>query len=518
MPATECYKAGLRRGLVYLIFLPIFAGCLSEEKSDIDEIAEEPQPPVSSDQFVVVSYRPTETQLADVSSTVQVTFNSDVDASSVNNTSITINDQQGLVAGTINVSGTTVTFTPLNAMDIGMVHSVEVSSGIVGVNGEGLESTLNWSFSTSHGDAVPEISALEAAIFESGPTWGEFMDPNGGNTLADQFYHQFYDTANSFEQISVYLGEAEPWQTYATWSRQVYREYLLSTGYVTQGWRRTTHGFYEDIMRGGDVTLQELEMLRDNPAYSRVSESQTQGGAEHRSRPLALALQANIHAERAGSPRMVENGEERLVSFIPWMGSHLYEWRTGDYRGTYRNGEIARFAPFMFGLTSHALIEFIEWERENGRDPNAYWRTTYPMDYGQGTTAGAATVTWPTIVDALADVAEWAVLESHVASDPNVKLWLPDSNGYASFAYDTKKTTAEPATGLNLMIAHAYAWLWKETGDRRYRDWGDQLFGAGALNSRSAARLDGKHFNQHFRMSFDFLKWRAEGDALWGNQ
>ena len=69
-----------------------------------------------------------------------------------------------------------------------------------------------------------------------------------------------------------------------------------------------------------------------------------------------------------------------------------------------------------------------------------------------------------------------------------------------------------------MMIAHVYAWLWKETGDPRYRDWGDQLFAAGALNGRRAAKNSGKHFNQQFRMAFDYLKWRAEGDSIWSRQ
>ena len=116
------------------------------------------------------------------------------------------------------------------------------------------------------------------------------------------------------------------------------------------------------------------------------------------------------------------------------------------------------------------------------------------------------------MIDALGDVAEWAVLEAR--HDTGVPMWNPDNNGYASFVYQTIGN-ANVRSGLNLMIAPAYAWLWKETGDARYRTWADQLFGAGALNSLSAARNGGKQFNQQFIFAFDYMRWRAEGDARW---
>jgi hypothetical protein len=361
---------------------------------------------------------------------------------------------------------------------------------------------------------VPELDSLEATMREQGLRWGKYMDPDGPNSFRERFAQQFYDSANSFQQISEYLQQPEPWLTYAKWSNEVFREYLLQTNYKTQGWRRTTLGMLYDLEHGGPTTVRELEMLRDRPAYSRIRESHDSGGAEFRSRAVALAVEANIHAERAGSTRVLEDGKPRLAVFVPWMGSHLYEWRTGDYRAPPKAGK-PRFSAFMFGLTAHALIEFVEWEREQGRDPHAYWPGVYPIDYGQGTTPGVEKVDWPTITDAIADVAEWAVFEAHHDSSPDSKLWAPDRHGYASFYYETKNAGKRPATDLNLMIAHAYAWLWKETGDRRYRDWADQLFGAGALNSRRAAKNSGKHFNQQFRMAFDYLKWRAAGDQKW---
>lgn len=461
--------------------------------------------------MAVSGTQPNDTIVADVGSAIRVNFNSEVDPAFVVSDSVTVSDRNGPVNGTISVEGNSIVFTPSANMATGMLHSVQVSSAVRNTNGDTLGTAYSWSFTTSFGDAIPELATLETAMRNQGPYWGNYMDPAGPNNQKDKFFHEFYSSANSFHQISDYLGETEPWLTYADWSNEVFRTYLISTGYSTQGYRRFTHGMYGERVRRNNVTLEELEMLRDIPAFSRVAEGRGRGGGEHRSREVALALVANVHAERAGSTRVMENGAPRFQTFIPWMGSHLYEWRTGDYVNP-PDGYSSRFAPFMFGITAHALIEYIEWEREIGNDPNQYWLVEYPMDYGSGTTPGATTVQWPTIVDALADVATWAVVEArHELGDP---MWVPDSRGYATFLYEDINSV-RIATDLNLMIAPAYAWLWKETGNRQFRDWADQLFGAGALRSPQSATGSGKHFNQQFFNSFDYIRWRAEGDERW---
>lgn len=463
--------------------------------------------------MAVVGEQPSSNLPADIGTVIRVTFSSDVDPATVTAGSVTVTDGSGTISGSTSVSGDTVVFTPSSQLQQGTPYNVQVASWISNVAGDSMGAPHLWTFTTSFGDAVPELAAFEDAIFNQGHRWGTYMDPAGPNSQSDKFFHEFYGTAKTFHGISDYLGVAEPWLTYAKWGNEVFRTYLISTGYATQGYRRFTHGMYGEFVRNNSVLLSELEMLRDIPAFSRVAEGRGQGGGEHRSRETALAVVANIHAERAGSPRQLENGNPRLETFIPWMGSQLYEWRTGDY-GTPPAGYQSRFAPFMFAISAHALISYIEWERELGNDPNQYWRTNYPMDYGQGITPGVSGVQWPTIVDALSDVASWAVLQAHHESDVNTSMWVPDSRGYASFLYQDINS-ASVATDLNLMIAPAYAWLWKETGDRRFRDWADQLFGAGALRSNQSATGSGKHFNQQFFLSFDYLKWRAEGDALW---
>lgn len=61
-----------------------------------------------------------------------------------------------------------------------------------------------------------------------------------------------------------------------------------------------------------------------------------------------------------------------------------------------------------------------------------------------------------------------------------------------------------PAPDLSLMIVPIFGWLFKETGEEKYRTQGDIIFNAGVRD----AYLDrGKQFNENYRWSPDYLKW-----------
>ncbi|MEM7432676.1 MAG: hypothetical protein AAF351_12190 [Pseudomonadota bacterium] len=351
-----------------------------------------------------------------------------------------------------------------------------------------------------------QLRVLEDQMVERGHFWGRYFDPDNDVSVRQKFDNEFYDSANTFFRIGLYLEEEEPWFTYAKWANDVYREFYLDPNdWHTAAWRRSSYGIYLRRELVGDVPIRQLELMRDKPAFSKIIEGRGQGGAEHRSRAIALAVESHVLAERAGADRAAERGVLQLETFVPWMGSHLYEWRSGSYNGTYREGG-PRFAPFMFGLTAHALIEFVEWERENGRDPEAYWPKLFPIDYGSGIDPDAKKIYWNSIETALGDLAIWMyVSASHQNGEP---MW--QTGRQDGFLY---QDILDPrlAPDLNLMIAHVYAWLWKETGDKRFLEIGDEVFNAGALYGST---FSGKHFNQQFRYAFDFLQWRREGMEL----
>jgi hypothetical protein len=56
-----------------------------------------------------------------------------------------------------------------------------------------------------------------------------------------------------------------------------------------------------------------------------------------------------------------------------------------------------------------------------------------------------------------------------------------------------------------MLIAPMYAWLYRVTGDIKYIQEGDQIWRGGV---ERAWLSNGKQFNQNYRMSFLYLKYR----------
>ena len=77
---------------------------------------------------------------------------------------------------------------------------------------------------------------------------------------------------------------------------------------------------------------------------------------------------------------------------------------------------------------------------------------------------------------------------------------------YDVTGFDSNRNPHVPAPDLNLLIAPMYAWLYRQTGETKYRDQGDALFAGGVKK----AYLDGgKQFDQNYWWSFDYVRWRS---------
>lgn len=61
-----------------------------------------------------------------------------------------------------------------------------------------------------------------------------------------------------------------------------------------------------------------------------------------------------------------------------------------------------------------------------------------------------------------------------------------------------------PAPDLNLLIAPLYGWLYKQTGDAKWKERGDRLFAGGV---EQAYLANSKQFNQNYRWSGEYVKW-----------
>jgi hypothetical protein len=347
----------------------------------------------------------------------------------------------------------------------------------------------------------PEFAKWEKDMITYGKKWGDYISNASSSNRLDAVY---YDGQWIYYQIADYTGNAEPWNSYARAAEQVYRDgYLKPNNYKVPGYWRFPHGIYEDYKRGSDATVDQIAAVRDNPSFSEPAFTDYSWKWYHAkySREIAYAIHANLTAEKAGLPRQ----ESRMQAFMKMAENQLDQWRRGDYSYPYINEpDQDRLKPFMFALTAHALIDFYEWEKQNGRDPNAYFND---------------------ILGTLSDFAKWMFNEARNVNGQ--RLWVGDvggsagawnangGTGYGAFRYADKGNSSElnPAPDLNLLIAPAYAWLYKETGDSAFRTMADKIFSGGVM--MASTQWNGKIFDQNYRWSFKYVQWRKDGDKQW---
>jgi len=491
---------------ILTIAVPAFtlSGCMGGNNSSADSISSVDLDP-GNDQGLDASLEMTVPldQSVGVSRSINIVIGSTValDQSTLTSSNVQLLGPNGQSIPTdVSYDNSTVTISPVSILEEASGYSVVITADVMDMSGNTLAAEYSWSFTTASGSLPPEFSKWESDMVAWGGYWGEFQDPNGPNGWNTRFVNAYYDILWNLYQIKEYTGQSEPWDTYIEYAKSSYRdEFYRPDNYNSNGYYRFPHGLLKDYMSGGDTTLQDIRMIRDNMAFSLVVEFDENGAypgqSQRMSREMSYALQANVCAEKAGEPRL----SDRISHFIPWMENHMYEWKSANF------SDDAFFQPFMFALTAHALIEFYEWEIENGRDPHVYWPTTH----------------WNTIPEALADFATWMFNESVVREGPyqGERMWVANYGGqgngafrYADREYEEGAGVIYP--GLNLLISPVYAWLYNHTGDTNYREIGDVIFGSG-LRQDSGVDWSGKAFDQNYRWSIKFVDWRREGDQKW---
>ncbi len=299
---------------------------------------------------------------------------------------------------------------------------------------------------------VPELSLWESQMEEWGRVHGErFLD----GTYS--FAYVYYDSQRVFYNVADYTGDAS-WLAYAERAGELYRDdYVLPNKGGASGYWNFTHGLAEDYLRNGDGQSKNAAvLLSQNAAYAHDLTKLSSTDTADYSREVAYAIISYINAERLGEAR-----RDRLPQLFEQSLDHLTQWFVEDYEGA--DG----FKPFMCGLVAEALIMYWEYVSEDAR-----------------------------IVSQLELAADWMWANA----------WISDSSAF----YYRSTDSTNPSPDLNLMIAPIYSWLYLQTGDTAYRDRGDQIFAGGVEN----AWLSGsKQFNQNYRWSFNYLKWRSQACA-----
>ncbi len=376
--------------------------------------------------------------------------------------------------------------------------------------------TILFTFTFKINAQPPLIEQWESNMTTWGEHWGLYLTdlyPDSG-TFNEQNM-TYYDGQRVFYQIAEYTGQQEPWYNNAQEAKRIYLNYVANRinnwsglDYSIPGYRRFSHGLYMDWVRVNSPGIMEsIIKIRDNPAFSNPEQwgydnpNQTWYWSNY-SREVAYALSSHIMAERAGNPR----NEIRVPIYIDMVLNHINEWVTGN-RGnpdTTRH----RFAPFMVGLTAEALIDYYEWEVEQGHNPDN------------------------TIPDTLKQLADYmwtaTVYDGMNQGEP---MWIADiggtgypyndqgGTGVGAFRYEDRENpiSAIDGTGLlspelNLLIAPLYAWVFKHFGDITYIERGDLIWEGGV--DLSNVGWNTKIYNQNYRWSFKYVEWRKEGDAI----
>lgn len=266
----------------------------------------------------------------------------------------------------------------------------------------------------------------------------------------------YYDGMRVYHQIAEYTKDPS-WLQCAEYVRAVYRGYVLANKGMVPGRRVFAHGLYLDLLRTGDsASGSAVRLLATRSAYAYNAGSKD----FNLSRETAHLISAFIIAEKVGQPLPAN-----LAKAVGFALGHLDAWtvsKTASY-----------IQPYLVGLTMEALIDYYERTRDVRIVP-AIRR--------------AADFLWDT---------QWL-------SETRSFRYLSCKPGarYAECATEQGKNAAD----LNLLIAPAFAWLYRRTGDQRYLLRGDAIFEGGVLGTDFLS--GGKQFTQNYRWSFDYVRWR----------
>ncbi len=300
--------------------------------------------------------------------------------------------------------------------------------------------------------AVPELARWESQMREYGRRNCQALQ-NGTGGYDAALLNTYYDAEWVFYQIGDYTRDSS-WYNCARAAEAVYRDqYTAASNGGVPGYWIFTHGLLEDYMRTGDsASRNALVLLARNAAFAVDGTPLSYTASVDQSREVAYTIMAYLNAELVGEPRRA-----RLNDMVNQALDHMNQWFV------HRNAPYIR--PFMVALTSHALISY--HEQVGGRD------VLTPIKRGL----------------------DWLWNNT----------WLPGSEAFMYTDRQVDSGGKEPAPDLNLLIAPIYAWVYHQTGEDIYRQRADQIFAGGV---KQAYLVNGKQFNQNYRLSFAYLKWR----------
>lgn len=318
---------------------------------------------------------------------------------------------------------------------------------------------------------IPELARWESQMLSHGQQHCAYYDTPG--LPFDVFLeHGYYDGIRVFYQIADYTGDPA-WNVCADKATLIYRDgYVIPNNGGVPGYRNFSTGLRLDFERTRNTTSKQAAiLLSQNTGPARETTPLEWSVTPERSREVAYALISLIDAEALGEPRRA-----RLAELVDLALRHVDQWFISQtYRASMSSDAPAArgqyyIQPFMVGLTAQALIRYHEHTGDSR------------------------------VLPAVKTAMDWLWTHAWVAQDQAFWYdnWTPDP---------TQPFPAKAgAPNTSLLVAPAFAWLYRQTGDAIYRDRGDQIFSGGV----TGAWLDGgKQYNQSYMWSFAYVRWRS---------
>jgi hypothetical protein len=246
------------------------------------------------------------------------------------------------------------------------------------------------------------------------------------------------------------------WRASADDTTAVYRDtYVFPNDGKAQGYRLFTTGLYFDaVLFGNAASSNAVILLSTNASYALDSTPLADSAGVEVTREVAYNIMAMVDAQKLSGLHRA-----RLENFVTQSLNHLELFQDND------NTRIER--TFWLALACQALISY----HSNTNDPRILPSVRKALDW-----------LWQ---------AKWSE-QSRAFFDSN------------NLVKDEPAAT-DPAPDLNLLFAPAFSWVWHQTGDQTYLLRGDKVFEGGVTQAYLG---DGKHFNQNYMWSFDYLVWR----------
>ncbi len=271
----------------------------------------------------------------------------------------------------------------------------------------------------------------------------------------------FYDGQRAFYRIADYTG-VSLFNACAKQIGDLYQKSVFDHNGVDYAYRTFTRGLRMDYERTGDLRAKEAVFYLAKNAVGAADTQSYQGPA--RLRENSYLLEHLLDSEAVGWPGRPSKVRQTVENSLSTIQQLFVE----------RNYKVK---TFMTGLQAESLIQYFEKSGD------------------------------PRILPALKTAADglWA------------HGWVESAGG---FPYCTEAPAAgdqdcnpKVHPGLNMLIAHLYGWLYRQTGDVGYREKGDKIFKHGV---EGAAKGNpylpyGKQFTQNYRLSFDYITYRNGG-------